>query len=112
MKGGRQRRALAAGGHVAPAEIRHRGDSGAFGYHVGVTELHGDRWLIAGAVINGLAVAADCRDFPRRYLGAHQQLGDGVRKQRAELDVQLPHLRSPGEPLSRDRLQARAQGIR
>ena len=51
-----QRRALAAGGDVARAEVRDHRDAGAFGDHGRFADLQG---VGAALVIDGLAVAAD-----------------------------------------------------
>ena len=61
MEGRHQRRALAAGGDVAAAEVGDGGDAGAFGDDVAVAELQRERAAVAPlrAVAHGLAVRAD-----------------------------------------------------
>jgi hypothetical protein len=56
------RRALTAGGHVARAEIRHRGDAGAFGDHGRIADLEREGMRRARTVAQRLAVAADGAD--------------------------------------------------
>ena len=63
VKGGRQRCALAAGGHVPAAQIRDRGNSGALGNDVGIAYLHRARKLGVRCVKHGLSVAADGADL-------------------------------------------------
>ena len=58
---GDQRRALAAGGDVARAEIGDHRDAGALGEHGGFADLQS---VGAAFVIDGLAVAADQLDGP------------------------------------------------
>ncbi len=60
VKGGHQRRALAAGGDVATAKVANDADAGEFGEQRGIVELDGV--ALPGLVTDGLSVAADDAD--------------------------------------------------
>ncbi|MNC40288.1 hypothetical protein D3C75_889830 [compost metagenome] len=74
MEGRYQWRALAAGSHIATAEVGDHADAGQLGEQCGVTDLHSKA---AGRFMaNGLAVAADgANGFGLQSL-ASQQLAD------------------------------------
>ena len=64
VKGRHQRRALAAGGHVAAAKVAHDGDPGQLGQQRAVVQLQRVASAVetAGLVAHGLAVGADGGD--------------------------------------------------
>ncbi len=70
-----QGRALAAGRHVAAAEIRHHVDARQLCQQRGLLALAGIAGAIvqAGPMAHGLAVRADRRDGARRLAGIAQQ---------------------------------------
>ena len=86
VKGGHQRRALAARCHVAAAQIGHHGDTGSFGQQGGAEQLQGVARAVEflGAVAHGLPVGAEGADGAGRQAAALQQrlhhLGIGARQ--------------------------------
>ena len=65
VEGGRKRGSLSTGGHVAPAEVRHRGDAGSMGDDVRVADLRGGRETADRFMTYGLAVTAHRGDVAR-----------------------------------------------
>ena len=61
--------AVAAGGHVAAAEIGHHRHPAALGDHVRITQLQGEGRIAVRAVAQRLAVRADRGDVARRQPG-------------------------------------------
>ena len=61
VKGRRERRALAAGGHVGAAKIGHHRDAGELRDKRAVAELERERKFSVRAVADGLPVTADDR---------------------------------------------------
>ena len=90
MKRRHQRRALAAGGDIARAEVGHGGNAGAFRYDGWVADLEAERKLARGAVAHCLAVAADGAHVLRRQFCRTQNGQRRAGKQLAEFGVQRP----------------------
>ena len=82
MEGGHQRRALAAGGQVAAAEVADGKNAAQFGQQRQIGEL--DAVAVLRGVAHGLAVAADGGDVLRFEPLRGEQLGDGLGVQAAE----------------------------
>ena len=78
LKQRRQRRALAACGEVAAAEIGDGVDAGAFGDERRVLQLDGVGRGAVRAVAHGLAVGANGGDVVRGEAGLCEEGGDGV----------------------------------
>ena len=92
VEGRHQRRALAAGGHIAAAEVAHGGDAGALGDHRAVADLQGEGRLPVRTVADGLAVRADRRHLRRGDPGLLQQRPRGGGEGPAHLHVQSAQL--------------------
>ncbi|MDT4864576.1 hypothetical protein FQZ97_993410 [compost metagenome] len=71
VEGRNQRRALAASGDIAPAEVTDYRDAGEFGQEGRVADLDGE--AAGGLVAHGLAVAADGTDILGAQAVAYQQ---------------------------------------
>ena len=90
VEGRHQRRTVPAGGHVAAAEVGHRGDAGQFGDAVGITDLPGEGGAGGGTMADGLPVRADRPHLRTRDAGPFQQAIGGGGEGDADLGVQLP----------------------
>ena len=88
VEGRHQRRALAAGGDVAPAEVGDGGDAGGFGNDAGVAQLLGEGCGAAGVVAQGLAVRTDGGHFSGGHAGIGQGPGRGLGEGLAEPGVE------------------------
>ncbi|MNV32873.1 hypothetical protein D3C71_1242230 [compost metagenome] len=79
VEGRHQRRAMPARGHVAAAEIGHRGDPCRFGNPVGIAKLHRERRIAQRPVPHGLPVRADRPHLRPVHAAAFQQgIGRGA----------------------------------
>ena len=88
VEGRHQRRALAAGRHIAPAEIGRRGNAGVFGDPAGVADLPGKGRVGLWPVADGLPVRANRTDLLARHAGLGNQLIGRVCKGQPDLRVQ------------------------
>ena len=85
-----ERRTLPSRGDIAPAKVRHRGDTRTLGNDVRITELHGAWQRRRRRVVHRLAVAADGRDVAHADPRDVEQLPHRVREQRPESHVGVP----------------------
>ncbi len=88
MEGGHQRCSLATGGHVAPPEIGHHVDAGAFGDAVGIADLQRERQCRQWSVQQGLPMTADGAHLWGCDAGALQQPHGRLGKDFAHLGIQ------------------------
>src|SRR5690606_28728303 len=110
-----ERGTLATGGNVGTAEIRDRGDAGAFGDYRRIAELQGEGQRSVGTVANGLAVRAD-----RANLGwcdvrlpeqVERRIGETRAERRVESTQRVERNRGVGSS-QREHLVAQAAGVR
>jgi len=92
MEGRHQRCTMAAGGHVAAAEVGHRVDAAAFGDHVAVTDLPGEGRLGVRTMADGLAVRTDRADVTGGNTGLAEQAQGRFGEVDAGQCVQPSHL--------------------
>ena len=110
MQGRQQRRAVAAGGDVAPAQVGYGGDAGTFGDAVAVADLPGEGNLRTRAMAHRLSVRADRAYLRGRDAGGIEQGHGGVGERDRHLRVERAQfIQTVAFTALPERDQARAQ---
>ncbi len=95
VEGRHQRRALAAGRHVAAAKVGDDIDSQALGNDVGIANLQGERGISPGAMQDRLSMTADGTHRVGGHSGRRQQMLRSQRQLHPHGRVQLAELAQP-----------------